>query len=73
MGMGISGIGGFNTEGIVQKLMALEWQAGKGLQTKKVQLESRTKAFRDLNTQLAALTKNAWTVYGKESLSLIHI
>ena len=31
MGMGISGIGGFNTEGIVQKLMALEWQAGKGL------------------------------------------
>ena len=67
MGMGISGIGGFNTEGIVQKLMALEWQAGKGLQTKKVQLESRTKAFRDLNTQLAALTKNAWSVYGKES------
>lgn len=66
MGMALPGIGGFDTTQIVEQLMYLESRPGRVLNDKKASIETTTKAYQNLNSQLAALTKNAWSVFGKE-------
>lgn len=66
MGIAIDGIGGFPTDGIVDKLIALEKRPGYLLAQKKKDIDDGTKVFQNLNAQLASLTSNAWGVFGKK-------
>lgn len=66
MGIAIDGIGGFPTDGIVEKLIALEKRPGYLLAQKQKDIDAGTKVFQNLNSQLAALTTNAWGIFGKK-------
>lgn len=66
MGIALSGIGGFDTQNIVKQLMYLERKSGSSLYDKKNAIETTVKSYQSLNSQIAALTTNAWSVYGKE-------
>lgn len=65
MGIGLSGIGGFDTTQIVRQLMYLERRAGRTLTEKKDTIDYRVQSFRSLNSKLASLATAAWGVYGK--------
>ncbi|NMW63973.1 flagellar filament capping protein FliD [Mobiluncus mulieris] len=66
MGISLDGIGGFPTENIVKKLIALEKRPGILLAQKQKDLNAGTKVFRNLNSQLASLTSAAWGISGKK-------
>lgn len=66
MGISLDGIGGFPTDRIVEKLIALEKRPGILLVQKQKDLNAGIKVFQNLNSQLASLTSAAWGISGKK-------
>lgn len=65
MGIALPGLGGFNTQGIVEKLMSLEKVPLIKLQRRQAEYKSQVQVFQNMNTKFANIKRAAWDVYGR--------
>lgn len=65
MGIALPGLGGFNTQGIVEKLMMLEQIPLGKLKTKQSEYKSQVQVFQNMNSKFANIKRAAWDVYGR--------
>ena len=65
MGIALPGLGGFNTQGIVEKLMMLEKIPLGKLKTKQSEYKSQVQVFQNMNSKFANIKRAAWDVYGR--------
>ena len=65
MGIALPGLGGFNTQGSVEKLLMREQIPLGKLKTKQSEYKSQVQVFQNMNSKFANIKRAAWDVYGR--------